>query len=104
MSLSSFTKCDLSAGIAKLDITELYEQLQRRLYNLTTLAKAKLEIQVTALPTVKDTDKFAADFCCTGARCIKQLVYDIERTAELLHTIAETQDREIICINLLKEE
>ena len=98
MSLGKHTKCDLSAGIAKLDLEKLTEQVQIHFYSLVNKMREKMvDVQYD---TVKiDNRKHAlSSMSSTGADNVMALAKNIVETSELLHTLFETTCREIIIV------
>ena len=95
MSLGKHTKCDLSAGIAKLDITVLTRQTERRFFDLLrNISKQTSEIQNTSL-TPEDRKDNLAKMSTWGADYYLQLTQDLAETTELLHTLYESNKRTI---------
>ena len=93
--LGKHTKCDLSAGVAKLDLEKLTKQVQIHFYSLIdTMRKKMTDVQYD---TVKiDNRKHAlSSMSSTGADEVMDLAQNIAETSELLHTLFETNTRKI---------
>ena len=89
------TKCDLSAGEAKLDLEMLTKQMEIRFFTLTRrIAKKTSDIQNGSLD-VAARRKTVSSMCCIGSDEFINLSQQLAETTELLHTLYETSDREI---------
>ena len=99
MSLGNCTKCDLSAGIAKLDITTLTTQIERRFFSLAEQIRGKMNaIQVNCL-TKEDRAKSVSYMVSVGSEELITIANDMAEVAELLHTLNESKDRKIEIVN-----
>ena len=95
MSLGKHTKCDLSFGIAKLDIEILTKQVEIHFYNLVKkMQQTVSNIQNNSL-TAEDRKKIVSEISCFGSDNLKNMAEDLAETAELLHTLQEKTDRKI---------
>ena len=99
MSLGDYTKCDLSYGLAKLDITAIEKQLTTL---LVMLANNMRDILSPHSIVKTDFKEQVSSFSCTGSRSLMLLSKHFAETAEVLHTIQESNTREIECVNLLE--
>jgi hypothetical protein len=97
MSLGDFTKCDLSAGVAKIDRGELINVLEIAVFMLSQDLNSRF-ITTTYSPGLKSRevlDKFARDIIVEG-RQIQNRVDRLIKACELLHTISDSTTREEI--------
>ena len=89
------TKCDLSAGIAKLDLTALKNQTEIHYFSLME----KMEKQVSDVRnnclTPEDRKKSLLSMSAHGSDTVTRLEKQIAETTELLHTLYNTDGREI---------
>jgi hypothetical protein len=92
--LGTYTKCDLSAGKAKLDLEMLTKQMEIHFYGLIDKMRKKVtDIQYqTDLDQRKDN---VASMSSTGSKDILNMAQNIAEVTELLHTLNETENREI---------
>ena len=95
MSLGTYTKCNLSADIAVIDLTILTKQVELRFYSLVN------EIKTTTEKILHDTLKTdnrkenVFSMSVTGSNKLIELTKNLAETTELLHTLQETEEREI---------
>jgi hypothetical protein len=101
MSLGDYTKCDLCASTAKLDITALEKQLTAYLIMLADEIRNLLSPHRDINTNFKDA---VSSFSSTGSRSLTLLSKSFSETAELLHTIQKSYNRKIECVNLLNQE
>jgi len=93
--LGKHTKCDLSAGVAKLDIEKLTNQVELHFYSLLNNMRKKVSA-VQYDTAERDSRKSAlSDMSSTGADNLIALAKNIAETTELLHTLQETTNRKI---------
>lgn len=95
MGLGENTKCDLSAGIAKLDIETLTIQTERHFYSLVRKMNKKTSEVLNNSLTPKDRKETVSSMSCYGSKELVQIATDIAEVAELLHTLQEKEGREI---------
>lgn len=89
------TKCDLSAGVAKVDLPMLITQMEIRFFTLMgRIRKKASDIQYDNL-TPEARMKSVSTMCCTGSDEFIHLSQQLAETTELLHTLYETSDRKI---------
>jgi len=98
MSLGEKTKCDLSAGIAKIDLAILTKQTEAHFYSLLS----EMEIEVANVRnnslTLEDRKGALLSMAATGAKTIQRIADNLAETTELLHTLYNTDEREIVII------
>ena len=93
--LGKHTKCDLSAGVAKLDIEKLTNQIEIHFYSLLDTMRKKVSAVQYDIAE-KDSRKSAlSDMSSTGADNLIVLAKNIAETTELLHTLQEATSRKI---------
>ena len=95
MSLGDCTKCDLSAGVAKLDMTTLTKQTEKYFYSLIKRINKKTSSVLYDTLTEESRKKTVSSMSCTGSNELVQMANDIAEVAELLYTLYESPDREI---------
>jgi hypothetical protein len=101
MSLGQNTKCDLSAGLAKLDLEKLTDQTEIHFYNLLKKIGSKV-IAVKNDSLTKDARiDNVLSMASSGTTEIKRWVEQLAETTELLHTLYHSDDREI---EIVREE
>ena len=89
----------MSAGIAKLDITALTNQMENHFYSLVNqLNKKTGKIKASCL-TEEDRKDTLLTMIAYESKSIIQLSEQIAKTAELLHTLYDSDDRDIEIIN-----
>ena len=93
MSLGDNTKCDLSAGIAKIDIEKLTKQIELHFYSIVNKIRKKADIIQYA--NIQDRRVNVASMSSTGAKDFIQLSKNLAETTELLHTLYESSERTI---------
>jgi hypothetical protein len=98
MSLGKHTKCDLSAGIANLDISELANQMEIHFYSLIRKMENKTSEILNNSLTEDDRKRTVSTMSCYGSDELIQLSEQIAKTAELLHTLQERKGREITTV------
>ena len=95
MSLGKNTKCDLSAGTAKLDIEKLTKQVEIHFYSIIDKIRQKAsDIQYDTLK-IEDRKNNVSSMSSTGADEFIQLSSNLAETTELLHTLYNSKEREI---------
>ena len=93
--LGKNTKCDLSAGLAKLDIDILTKQVEIHFYSLVGDIRRKAsEIHPNTL-NIEDRKRNVSSMSSSGADDFIRLSKNLAETTELLHTLYETTDREV---------
>ena len=90
-----FTKCDLSAGIAKIDLKALTNQTENRFYSLMEQLGKKVNEARDNSMTKEDRKETLLSMVSHGSQSIMRLSSDIAVTAELLYTLYNTDDRKI---------
>jgi hypothetical protein len=95
MSLGQNTKCDLSAGLAKLDLQVLIRQTEIHYYSLLREMKSKTEDVLNDSLSFTNRKEALLSMSATGADTVSRLAEQIAETTELLHTLYNTDDREI---------
>ena len=93
--LGTFTKCDLSAGLAKLDLPMLTKQMEIHFYGLMDKMRKKVtDVQYGNM--AKDDRRDAlSSMSATGSKDILNMAQNIAEVTELLYTLYETPTREI---------
>ena len=95
MSLGKYTECDLSAGLAKLDLNILTKQIENHFYSLLGKMQNKItEVKNNSL-TIIDRESMVSTMSSTGSDTVTRLAEQIAETTELLHTLYNTANREI---------
>ena len=95
MSLGKSTNCDLSAGLAKIDLPVLIKQTENHYYSLLREMKNKTEeVLNDSLSFVNRKDALLS-MASHGADKVTKLAEQIAETTELLHTLYNTDDRKI---------
>jgi len=95
MSLGKTTKCDLSAGLAKLDLGKLTKQVEIHYYSLLEQMKNKMtEIKNNSI-SYDDRKEALLSMASHGADSVSRLAEQIAETTELLYTLYNTEDREV---------
>ena len=98
MSLGKYTKCDLSAASAKLDVEKLTKQTEIHFYSLMEKIRVKsTDIKNDSL-TIDDRMSNVSSMSSTGADDFIRLSQSIAETTELLHTLYHTTDRKITIV------
>jgi hypothetical protein len=95
MSLGNKTKCDLSAGIAKLDIDKVKEQIEIHYYSLLEKMEKKMSNIRNNSLTSENRREEISSMSATGANDVLRLAEQIATTTELLHTLNNKKDRTI---------
>ena len=101
MSLGENTKCDLSAGIAKLDIEALTNQVENHFYSLVSQMSEKTDKIRASCMTKEERKDTLLSMTAHGSKTIMQLSKQIAETVELLYTLYESGDRHVEIINNL---
>ncbi len=96
------TECDLSYDIAKLDITALEEALNYSLFSIASAIGSEAR-EITNGLTTKDREDAIFSTACTKGIRITSYAKQLTKVAELLYTVQESHNREIKCVDLLKE-
>lgn len=93
--LGKHTDCDLSAGLAKIDLVKLTKQVEIHFYSLmNSMRHAASEIQYGNLTPEKRREALAS-MSSTGADSMIATANNIAEVSELLHTLYETSGRDI---------
>lgn len=95
MSLGKYTECNLSAGVAKIDLAKLTNQVEIHYYSL--LDKMRKKMSDVQYDNQKPESRTNALSCMssTGSDEVMRLANQIAETTELLHTLYETSERKI---------
>jgi hypothetical protein len=95
MSLGNKTKCDLSAGIAKLDVKALTKQTENHFYSLITMMKNEVsDVRNNSLTEEQRKDALLS-MVSHRSDLIKRLSEQIAETSELLYTLYNIDDRNV---------
>ena len=93
MSLGNFTKCDLSADKAKIDLDKLIKQIEIHFYSLVNQIRQKADkIQYAE---IEDRRENVSSMSSTGSNDFILLTKNLAETTELLHTLYESSERKI---------
>ena len=95
MSLGNVTKCDLSAGKAKLDLVILTKQVEIHYYSLLEKMRNKMAEVRNDSMSFTNRKEALLSMASTGADTVLRLAEQIAETTELLYTLYNTTDREI---------
>ena len=95
MSSGDFTKCDLSAGLAKLDLTVLKKQTENHFYSLMREMEKQVKEVINESMTIEDRKEQLLSMTSHKSKSIIRLSNQIAEVSELLHTLYNTDDREI---------
>ncbi|GAG70390.1 unnamed protein product [marine sediment metagenome] len=95
MSLGKNTKCDLSAGIAKLDLKVLRNQIEIHYFSLMEKMEKEVSNVRNNSLSVEDRVESLSRMSSHGSDTVIRLAKQIAETTELLHTLYNTTDREI---------
>ena len=98
MALGENTKCDLSAGIAKLDLETLKTQMEIHFYSQMEKVRKQTSNVLNNFLTQEDKDKALLSMTSHGSQSLMSATQNISEIAELLHTLYNTDDREIVII------
>lgn len=97
MSLGSFTKCDLSDGVAKIDLSALGNVLQ------TAYFKAMVELgKECRVPNFADPEKYTEsllEMIAYRHRSMELLMLHMGQLAELAHTVNQCNGKKIKIVN-----
>lgn len=95
MSLGKYTKCDLDANTAKLDLAILTKQIEIHYYSL--LEKMQNKVSEVRNDSISFTIRKEAllSMASTGADTVSRLAEQIAETTELLYTLYHTSERKI---------
>ena len=94
MSLGENTQCDLSGGLAKIDLPMLTKQMEIHFYGLMDKMRKKVtDVQYQTEPDKRKEN--VASMSSTGSKDILNMAQNIAEVTELLHTLNETTDRTI---------
>ena len=93
--LGKHTKCDLSAGVAKLDLEKLTNQVEIHFYSLMDKMREKVSLVQFDTVEIDNRQHALSSMSSTGADNIIDMAKNIAETSELLHTLFETTNREI---------
>ena len=95
MSLGTYTKCDLSAGIAKIDLEKLTKQVENHFYSLIEKIRQKAsDIKYDTL-RIESRKSNVSSMSSTGAEEFIRLSKSVAETTELLHTLYNAEDRKL---------
>jgi hypothetical protein len=89
------TKCDLSAGLAKIDLTVLRKQTEIHFYSLLSEMETEVANVRNNSLTLEDRKGALLGMASTGATMIQRIAENLAETTELLHTLYNTDEREI---------
>jgi len=93
--LGENTNCDLSGETAKLDLSIMRAQTEKRFFGLITQINNKTsEIRDNSLME-ENRRKHVSSMVSHGSKELERLAKDVAEVAELLHTLYNTEDREI---------
>lgn len=96
MSLGTHTKCDLSAGVAKLDLEILTNQVEIHYFSLMEkMEKQVSDVRNNSSMAIKDRQDSLLSMAAYGSDTVMRLAKQIAETTELLHTLYNTNDRKI---------
>ena len=95
MSLGKYTKCDLSAGIAKIDIEKMTNQMENHFFSLMEKMEKRVSDVRNASLTREKRKKSLSCMSSYGVADVVNLTKQISETTELLHTLYEISGREI---------
>ncbi len=95
MSLGKNTKCDLSAGFAKLDLEKLTNQVEIHFFSLMEKMKKQTTNVLDNSLSKEDRKDSLLSMSAHGSDTVMRLSKQIAETTELLHTLYNTEDREI---------
>ena len=100
MSLGKYTKCDLDANTAKLDLTILIKQVEIHYYSL--LEKMENKVSEVRNDSISFTNRKEAllKMASTGSDKVSRLAEQIAETTELLYTLYNTAGRKIEIVNI----
>lgn len=94
--MSNFTKCDLSAGVAKLDLEKLTNQIEIHFFGtLEKMQKLVSDVRNDCL-TPEGRAKGVNKMVAHGSDDVTRLAKQIGETAELLSTLNGAKEREKI--------
>jgi len=95
MSLGKYTKCDLSAGLAKIDFEKLTDQMENYFFSLMEKMEKRVSDVRNASLTREKRKNSLSSMSSYGANDVMSLAKRISETTELLHTLYEISGREI---------
>jgi hypothetical protein len=95
MSLGDFTKCDLSAGIAKIDREILIKTLQTTVAMLSNKLRSELSYSTGGYYGPKEIYDLAKNIIVSGNSMLGR-VETLIKACEVLHTVSESVKREEI--------
>lgn len=95
MSLGKHTKCDLSAGVAKLDLEKLTKQVELHFYSLMNRMREKVSAVQYDTVEINNRKHALSSMSSIGADEVMALAKNIAETSELLHTLFEATNRKI---------
>ena len=95
MSLGQSTNCDLSAGLAKIDLVVLTRQTENHYYSLLRELKQKTDEVLNDSLSFTNRQEALLSMSAHGADTVTRLAQQIAETTELLYTLYNTKDREI---------
>lgn len=93
--LGKHTDCDLSAGLAKIDLAKLTRQVEIHFYSLMSSMQNQASVLQQGIPTKESRKEVLASMSSTGADSMIATANNIAEVSELLHTLYETSGREI---------
>lgn len=95
MSLGENTKCDLSAGVAKIDFHVLVKQTENHYYGLLKQMQKQTGEVLNDSFKVENRKEVLLKMSAHGADSLKRLAEQIAETGELLYTLYNSDDREV---------
>lgn len=102
MSLKDYTECDLCADTAKIDIAALDEQLRYRFFSLVRQIH-NITAEIGYVFKLEDMQQQVFETACHKSKTLQSLIKQLAITAELADTIQKSGSRQIISVNLLKD-
>jgi hypothetical protein len=93
MSLGTHTKCDLSAGLAKLDVAALIKQVE--IHYFSTVEKMRNKMSELQMDIIHNRSNSLSSMSSTGSKQVQEWAQQIAETTEILHTLYESVDRKI---------
>ncbi len=95
MSLGKNTKCDLSAGVAKIDLEVLTKQTENHFFSLIRKLEKRTNEVLNGSLNKKDRENTLSAMSAVGSDVMMSLTKQIAETTELLHTLYESTNRSI---------
>jgi hypothetical protein len=94
MSLGKHTNCDLSAGLAELDLPMLTKQMEIHFYKQMEEVRKMTEI-IHNFSTPADKKERLLGMISHGSQSLLSAAQNIAETSELLYTLYDTDNREV---------